>query len=107
MRVLLVVFCIAGLWSTQAALADDSVEIELEDGRFSEERITMPSNVKTTLEIENESNQTIEFFIPSLDIQLGVPADSERELVLEPLKAGEYPFENALDSSAKGVLVVE
>ena len=83
-------------------------EIELEDGRFSPPVLRVPSGQKFHLEIENEEDHdTLEFSIPSLGFELAVTPGQERDAFLGPLDAGEYPFEDALNSSRSGVLKVE
>jgi high-affinity iron transporter len=83
-------------------------EIELENGKFSPSVLRVPSGKKFKLEVENEDSEgTLEFSIPSLGFELAVTPGQEYESYLGPLDAGEYPFEDALDSSRKGILKVE
>ena len=89
------------------AIAEDEIDIDYNINGFSPTTLRVPVNQPFTLEVENDSTDTIEFYLHAQEIELGIPAGEEREVSVQPLAAGEYMFENALDSSKKGVLIAE
>ena len=82
-------------------------EIEFENNQFSPTQLVVPAGSKFELEVENEGSEEIAFSIPELGFEIAVPAGAEREAYLGPLEPGDYAFEDALDSSRKGVLRVK
>lgn len=84
---------------------DDDYEIDVNAQGFENPRIELPANRRVKLEVDNESDAVVEFYIPAIDLEIAVPAHTEREFYVDGFAPGEYTFENALVPGMRGTLV--
>ena len=91
----------------QADYVDDDFEIDVNNQGFENPRLEVPANTRIKLEVDNESDAVVEFYIPAIDLEIAVPAQTEREFYVDGFAPGEYRFENELNSSMHGTLVAK
>jgi heme/copper-type cytochrome/quinol oxidase subunit 2 len=91
----------------QAAYVDDDYEIDVNNQGFENPRLEVPANQRIKLEVDNESDAVVEFYIPAIDLEIAVPAHTEREFFVDGFAPGEYAFENELKSDMRGTLVAK
>lgn len=86
---------------------DDDYEIDVNNKGFETLRIEVPANTRIKIEVDNESDNIVDFYIADLDIQQSVPSQTEREFWVDGFAPGEYRFENLMNSTMQGTLVAK
>lgn len=91
------------------AFADTKIiEIDIKDHKFNPERIVVPSGERIKLVVKNKDSTIEEFESSDLNREKIIPPGGKANIILAPLKVGEYKFEGEFHpDTAQGVLIVE
>jgi plastocyanin len=103
---------VAGVGATLMPLAQaqDVVVFKLvaRDGRFSPSDLTVPAGTRIKIEISNEGTTPIEFESLPLKQEKVLAPGAKSAVVINPLKAGEYPFfDDFHPDTSKGRIVAK
>ncbi|MBS0555727.1 MAG: cupredoxin domain-containing protein [Proteobacteria bacterium] len=98
------------LLSSTAALADDmpTFKLSMKDGRVVPDTLSVPSNTRFRLEVNNEGPGAAEFESLELKKELVLAPGVTRSLVFVPMKPGRYKFfDDFHPGTGQGTIVAE
>ena len=100
---------VASLAATAAlAAGEKEFNITIENHKFTPDRIEVPAGQKLKFIVENKDATPAEFESHSLKVEKVIKGKSRATLLVGPLKAGEYKFEDEFNpKTAQGVVVAK
>ena len=91
-----------------AALAQDTtLQITVQNGRFSPSELQAPANKPLVIVIKNNGAKAMEFESVSLRVEKIVAAKSQASVRVRALAPGRYEFFDDFNKNTRGTLVVE
>jgi plastocyanin len=103
---------IAGTAATLAPLSlaeeADAFKLSAKDGRFTPPNLEVPAGKRIKIEISNDGTTPIEFESRPLKQEKVLAPGAKSSIVINPLKAGEYPFFDEFHpETSKGKIVAK
>jgi hypothetical protein len=89
-----------------AAHADDYI-LTIKDHKFQPAELTIPSDAKIKLKVENQDGIPVEFESTDLSREVIVPGHGEVTIYVGPLKPGNYQFFNDFNRDMRGTIVAK
>jgi hypothetical protein len=89
-----------------AAHADEYM-LTIKDHKFQPAGITIPSDAKIKLKVENQDGIPVEFESTDLSREVIVPGHGEVTIYVGPLNPGNYKFFNDFNRDMQGVIVAK
>ena len=103
-----VILFLSTLIALNASAETEIIEINIKDHKFDPAIVTAPSGKRIKLVVSNKDTTIEEFESSDLNREKIIPPGKKVNIILAPLKAGEYKFEGEFHAdTAQGVLVVE
>jgi|SRR5690242_15324318 len=96
--------------TTFVAHAQDVAQFSIvaKDGKLEPAELVVPAGKKIKLDISNEGKTPIEFESKALKIEKVLAPGAKSSVVINPLKPGEYAFEDEFHSkTSKGKLIAK
>jgi plastocyanin len=94
--------------TAEAADRAATVEVTIQDHRFSPSEIHVQAGQPTFLEVANHDAQAEEFEMRQLGIEKLIPAGGKGRVRLRPLGPGRYPFLGEFhEDTAQGAVIAE
>jgi hypothetical protein len=90
------------------AQAQDAAQFSIvaKDGKLEPAELVVPAGKKIKLDISNEGKTPIEFESKALKIEKVLAPGAKSSVVINPLKPGEYPYEDEFHSkTSKGRII--
>jgi hypothetical protein len=92
------------------ASADDAItlKVTVKDGHFYPDRLEAQADKPIKIEINNTSQDAIEFESTSLRVEELIPANTQLAIEIMPLRSGQYNFfDDFHKNTGQGVLIVK
>ena len=89
------------------ALADTTLTVTVQNGRFQPAELRAPVNVPVVIVIKNNDAKPMEFESAQMKVEKVIPGKAQASVRVRPLAPGRYDFFDDFNASNRGVLVVQ